>query len=298
VDLGHMEEVPPEEINKTPAYYIPHHAVIKPSSTTTKTRIVFDASAKTTKGDSLNSNLSPGPVNQPDLVRQVLHFREGPIGLKGDITKVYLQIEIHPDHRDLIRVVWRPSPDQPLKHFRLTVVPFGVTTAPYLATRTLLQLAMDMKLTYPEAAEILMKRFYVDDWSTSFLDEETARRMYEDIIKLLRSAGFEMRKFATNSTELLSIIPEAHRETSTDISLDDTTTVKTLGISWNPTSDSFSFTCNPDMQRTHSKRNILSETSKVFDPLGLISPVIINCKILMQQIWKCQVDWDQPLLLN
>ena len=54
IDLGHLEEVQPGEINSSPKFYLPHHCVLKEDSTTTKLRVVFDAFAKATTGFSLN----------------------------------------------------------------------------------------------------------------------------------------------------------------------------------------------------------------------------------------------------
>ena len=86
VENGVAEEVPSDEVTPTdgrPVFYLPHHAIIWEDKQTTKTRIVFDASAKDSNGVSLNSCLEPGPVLQPDLVGILLRFRKNYVGYHG-----------------------------------------------------------------------------------------------------------------------------------------------------------------------------------------------------------------------
>ena len=86
VENGVAEEVPSDEVTPTdwrPVFYLPHHTIIWEDKQTTKTRIVFDASAKDSNGVSLNSCLEPGPALQPDLVGILLRFRKNYVGYHG-----------------------------------------------------------------------------------------------------------------------------------------------------------------------------------------------------------------------
>ena len=96
VSLDHMEVVPENEINKpdSDVYYLPHHCVFKEDSTTTKLRVVFDGSAKTSNGLSLNESLMVGPVVQNDLFTILNQFRCKHIALSADIAKMYRQVEL------------------------------------------------------------------------------------------------------------------------------------------------------------------------------------------------------------
>ncbi|GFW39262.1 uncharacterized protein TNCV_1832481 [Trichonephila clavipes] len=80
--LGHMSLVNSRSHTSKDQNFLPHHAVIKPSSPTTKLRVVFDASCKTTNGTSLNSLLGVGPKLQRDIFEILLNFR---------ILELYLQ---------------------------------------------------------------------------------------------------------------------------------------------------------------------------------------------------------------
>jgi hypothetical protein len=151
VDLGHMEVVPSKDIDvlNNKYFYLPHHAVFKIDSLTTKLRVVFDGSVKSSNNLSLNDNLMGGPTLQKDLFHILVNFRIHRIVLCSDITKMYRQIFIDPAHRDFLRILWRNHPDDPLQVFRLKTVTYGTTCAPYQAIRCLMQLALENEKTYP-----------------------------------------------------------------------------------------------------------------------------------------------------
>ena len=124
LDLGHAEPVPPEEEEPARSFYLPMHSVCKESSTSTKLRVVFDGSALTTSGHSLNSSLLVGPQLQPSLGIILMKFRTYPVALNADISKMYRAVELTPADRDLHRFLWRASPEQPIRTYRMTRVTF------------------------------------------------------------------------------------------------------------------------------------------------------------------------------
>ena len=112
-------------------YYIPHQAVIKPDSVSTKLRVVFDASAKTTSGNSLNDKLLPGPNLQRDLLKIVLRFCTYEYVLTADITKMFRQILIDRRDRNFQLILWRTDPTEQIQTFQLNTVTYGTACAPY-----------------------------------------------------------------------------------------------------------------------------------------------------------------------
>ena len=117
-DLGHMQPVTTCE-ERQQCYYLPHHPVFKETSSTTRTRAVFDGSAKSSNGLSLNDILQVGSTVQPDLYSTVLRFRTHQVSFTADIAKMYRQIIIHPQDRNLQRILWRHSPEQPIQEYQL-----------------------------------------------------------------------------------------------------------------------------------------------------------------------------------
>ncbi|CAK9797165.1 hypothetical protein ANTQUA_LOCUS1055 [Anthophora quadrimaculata] len=289
VQLGHMTEVSDDRDSE--GYYLPHHAVIKDSSATTKVRVVFDASAKSSSGISLNDSLLTGPTIQDSLFAIIIRFRTYAYVFTADIEKMFRQIKIHHEDRKFQKILWRDSMDKPVKTYQLNTVTYGTASAPFLAVRCLKQLAQDESKAHPIAAEVFARDFYVDDLLTGASSLEAALTLRKDLIALARLGGFHLRQWTSNDTRLIADLQIEHQQNS--LCLDPSETQKTLGIYWNPASDNIIYTVDqlPNRQRL-TKRVILSQISQLFDPLGLLGPVIIKAKIVMQQLWKAAIDWD------
>ncbi|KMQ82431.1 hypothetical protein RF55_23019, partial [Lasius niger] len=162
--LGHMTKAAVTSRNQEKrTCYLPHHGVIKESSTTTKLRVVFNGSQRGTRGVSLNDHLLTGPNLLPALADVLLRWRTHRYAVVADIEKMYRQVLVHPDDRDLQRIIWRDSVDQNIQEFKLNTVTYGLACAPYLAIRTRRQLATDEGKAHLLAASALMHDIYVDD---------------------------------------------------------------------------------------------------------------------------------------
>ncbi|XP_037823546.1 uncharacterized protein LOC119611923 [Lucilia sericata] len=204
IALRHMEE----HITEACEYFLPHHAVLKPESSTTKLRVVFDGSCKTNTGCSLNDKLLTGPIIQNDIFTIILNFRNSN-NLSSAIT------------------------------------------------------------------------------------------LKENLTTVLSQAGFKLRKWSSNSREFVETIDPDDREFIKEATINISDTVKTLGLSWNTSTDCFIFSVNLEPQKGKiTKRVALSIMASIFDPIGWIAPVIISMKIFMQSLWLHGADWDQELSEN
>ncbi|XP_065081812.1 uncharacterized protein LOC135704276 [Ochlerotatus camptorhynchus] len=291
--LGHMREISPDERNFKHRYFLPHHAVIKMDSTTTKLRTVFDASCQSKSGLSLNDVLLAGPTIQDTLVTIVMRFRIFEFVASADIEKMYRQILVFLLDQPLTSIVWRDHPDLPLQIFQLLTVIYGTSCAPFLAIRVLKKLADDEEQQFPLAAPVLRRDFYVNNLLTGSNDAESLAITCKELIALLASAGLPLWQWFSNSQTVLDAIPQELRETETLLDLDHEASVTTLGLRWEPSTDLLSFK-QPKWTEfaTLTKRAILSQISSLFDPLGLIGPTISKAKISLQGLWKLQLDWD------
>ncbi|XP_011858176.1 PREDICTED: uncharacterized protein LOC105555744 [Vollenhovia emeryi] len=123
-------------------FYLPHHGVLKPDSTTTKLRVVFNGSSASTSGYSVNDLMYTGAKLHLNISDVLLWIRRHRHIFATDITKMYRQIKIHKDDWKLQRILWM---DDQLNEvpYHLTTVTYGTKAAPFLAVRTLLQLAED-----------------------------------------------------------------------------------------------------------------------------------------------------------
>ena len=298
LDLGHAEQVPLSEPTPHSVYYLPMHAVFKDSSSSTKLRVVFDGSATATSGTSLNQALLVGPTLQPTLSEILMKFRSYPIALNADISKMYREVALHPDDKDLHRFIWRATPTGPLLQYRMCRVTFGVSASPYLAVRTLQQTARDHGEGYPEASAHILQNFYVDDFLGGADSTQEALQLYTDIRSILHKGGFNLTKWRSSSKEVLKNIP-AHLQESVLIkqstSLQAPTISKALGLVWDANLDVMSPAITVSPLYTSTKRGIFRDVSKTYDVLGWIAPTVVLMKILFQSLWKTGQDWDDEV---
>ncbi|XP_075162874.1 uncharacterized protein LOC142235507 [Haematobia irritans] len=158
-----------------PHYYLPHHAVVRPESTTTRVRVVFNASSASSNGMSLNDVLYPSPILQQDLIVLVLRWRFFRFIFNGDITKMYRQILINPNQAQFQRILFRENPNEKVQDFELTTVTFGI--------------AENVHQTNPLASEILRNSMYVDDILAGAHSVSSALESRNQLISALNSAG-------------------------------------------------------------------------------------------------------------
>ncbi|XP_029156123.1 uncharacterized protein LOC114946183 [Nylanderia fulva] len=292
--LGHMTRVDELEQTEYLPVYIPHHPVIREASCTTKLRVVFNASCKTRNGTTLNDHLLIGPKLQQDLPAVLSRWRRWRHVYTADIAKMFRQIRVHPKDIDYQRILWRPTEDATIQHYRLLTVTYGLAPAPYLAMRVLKQLALDEGVNYPAAVPILNESIYVDDTLFGANDIQTLTDTRDQVISLMKSGGFQLRKWASNTIELLKDF-STDKSDVTDHLILNNESLKVLGLSWIPAEDSFRLVVNSTIPIAPTKRSILSFVAKLYDPLGWAAPVVIVAKIVLQELWLLHCDWDSPL---
>ncbi|XP_055522442.1 uncharacterized protein LOC129716631 [Wyeomyia smithii] len=248
-----------------------------------------------TSGTSLNDHLLVGPVLQRKLTEIVLRFRVPKIVFTADITQMFRQIVIRPSDRKYQQVFWRARPEDPLEVYQLATVTYGTACAPFLATRTLEQLCKDERKRFPLTSQAGTVDFYVDDLLSGAETIEKALDLQNEFIQMMASGGFKLHKWASNCPAFLESVPNADNEQIAFFK--DEKTTRTLGLTWQPRQDVF-------LTKLHeidfhngpvTKRSIYSDIAKLYDPLGLLGPVIFAAKIRLQRLWQLEVEWDDVL---
>lgn len=273
-------------------YYLPHHAVMKEESTTTKTRVVFDGSCKSSNGKSLNELLCVGPKLQEDISQILTRWRKHKIAFTADIEKMFRQILVREEDRDYQRILWRFDEDLPVQEYVLNTVTYGTAAATYLSVRVLHQLAEDEGAAFQMAQRILTHDFYVDDLLSGADTLEEAIEAREQLSELLNRGGFNLRKWATNEHRMLQGMPN-QMFNLTYVELSNNDFILALGIRWNPRSDELSYKTNVAKVNNITKRYVLSSTASIYDPTGNLAPVTVNAKMFIQRLWKEGITWDQ-----
>ncbi|XP_055604362.1 uncharacterized protein LOC129752613 [Uranotaenia lowii] len=303
INLGHMKQIDDSSIDHQPSFFLPHHPVVREQSSTTKLRVVFDASCKSSSGISLNDAMLVGPTIQDDLRSIILRSRIHPILIVADVAKMFRQIEIHPNDTPLQRIFWRSDPEQEVQIFELKTVTYGTAAAPFLATRVLQQMAHDESKNYPIASKATCRDIYMDDLISGTKTVNEAIELITQLEGMFSSAGMELRKYASNYQEVLEQLPESKRALQSTVDFDKDQTIKTLGLHWETNTDRLKYVIldsQTEITSTITKRTTLSCIAKLFDPLGLLGPVVVTAKFFMQALWSLKEDdklwdWDREL---
>lgn len=278
-------------------WYLPHHPVHNPNKPG-KLRVVFDCAAKY-QGTSLNANLLQGPDMMNNLVGVLIRFRQDPIAIVGDIEAMFHQVKVTRDDINYLRFLWWTDGDlnKPPDEYCMTVHLFGATSSPSCTAFCLKKTAEDNKHSFSsEAVAAVHRNMYVDDCLKSVSKPTEGIKLVEELRTMLQRGGFRLTKWVSNSREVLDSIPASEKAPSVaNLTLDDKLPYeKTLGLQWNIESDVFSFNVNLK-EKPATRRGILSVTSSLYDPLGLVAPVILLPKLMLQDFCRAGLGWDDQI---
>ena len=254
-----------EKVNSTTPvfekkYYMPHLPVLTPGKTTTKVRIVFDASSSIRNGvSSLNDCLYRGPIILLDLCGLVLRFRLCPIIVLADIEKAFLQVGLQEKERDTTRFLWlKDTAKLDIENnlvFRYCCVPFGLVCSPFL-------LGAIIKYHLQHEGSLLalhiMGNIYVDNVMIGLDNSDEIVCVYEETKRIFRKASMNVHEWNSNCAEFLESIPAGETVTRR-------VSAKVLGIMWNRSDDTITIsgfdgmTCAVDV----TKRDVLHSVARI-----------------------------------
>ena len=290
LDRGFIELVT-EPNKKGAVHYIPHHPV-KKDSVTTPVRIVYDCSCCQSNAlPSLNDCLITGPHFLVDLCTILLRFRTHQFGLSTDIEKAFLNITLKESDRDFTRFLWLTNPLDPSSAFvtyRFRRIIFGAVSSPFILFATLHH---HLHLYDTPLSHKIRSNLYVDNIVTGCETESQAVQFFQEARSMMCNAGFNLRAWASNSESLTRKALEDRVGSKLQLT-------NILGLQWNTRTDHLSLTfksANTENKLFITKREVLKEASKLFDPLGITSPVSVRSKLFMQKLWQLHIAWDEPL---
>ncbi|XP_062713794.1 uncharacterized protein LOC115264526 [Aedes albopictus] len=294
VDKGYARKLEPHEVEETPnTWYLPHFSV----ETTGKFRLVMDAKAKS-HGFSLNDLLLKGPDFVPALIAILMRARKKKFAFVADIKEMFHQILIRREDQDSQRFFFRGmdrSADPSV--YIMMVMIFGAVSSPSMAQFIKNFNAKELEEEYPGVECAVVNQHYVDDYFDCADTEEEAIRLVQHVVKTHEHGGFRLVKFASNSGALLdSLDPTLVADRTGN-------ETRVLGIRWDLHSDEFVFSLEfPKLveefrtgESVPTKRQLLKFMMGIFDPLGLLSPITIQLKIIFQELWRLQSDWDDEI---
>ena len=238
-----------------------------------------------------------GPDLLNDLFGVVLRFRENEIAFIGDISKMYHRIRIPEADQHVHRFLWRNlQTDREPDVYVKTVLTFGDKPAPAMAQIALRKTADEAREDFPEAAQVLKDNTYMDDICDSVCTEEEARELTKCIDSVLETGGFKVKGWLSNKANS-NTDQEERKEAAI---LQGVNEEKVLGVVWNNHTDMFTLKVKPELLLSQepamlSKRTILSQVARIYDPIGFASAFLIRAKIGLQELWEKGVGWDEKL---
>lgn len=281
-DWMHEDLIEEVQEDTVPCHYLPHRPIIKLESKTTPIRPVFDASCKVGRNPSLNECLEKGPNLIELIPALLLRFRLKKIGVISDIRKAFQMIEVAAADRDFLRLLWWDEKKN-VKIFRHKRVVFGVNCSPFLLGGVIEHHLDQVQDEEKDIAIQLLDSLYVDNCVTSVDSQEDYENFKEKSSNLLLKAKMDLQQWER------SALSEQKSDFTPELA-------SVLGLIWDKNSDVLSVNIPTTiLSQKISKRFILSQVQKIFDPLGFVSPVTLIPKLLLQKTWNDKTEWDEEL---
>lgn len=288
---------------------MPHRAVIRDEAETTKMRIVYDCSAKADRNaPSLNDCLDQGPPLQNKLWNVLVRGRFHPVCLTGDLCKAFLQVQIRDSDHDALRFHWLKNLDgNEVETFRFTRALFGLLApSPFLLGGVIEQHLNGWASRHPKSVEEIRRSLYVDDLISGGTTVNEAKELKEDAIEIFDDASFCLHKWHSNVPELEAT--ELTSEDQTDIEPpsyvkqqlnnpepNESNKASILRLPWDNKEDTLSVTFPDKIVEEPTKRGILGKLAKIYNPLGLVSPVTLEGKLIYRKTCESKLGWDVSL---
>ncbi|XP_062699013.1 uncharacterized protein LOC134284280 [Aedes albopictus] len=281
-------------------WYLPLGVVTNPRKPG-KVRLIWDAAAKV-DGIALNSMLLKGPDQLVSLPAVLSRFRQFKVGVSADIREMFHQLQIRETDRHSQRFLFRDDPSKPIEIYLMDVATFGSTCSPASAQYVKNKNAEEFLDIFPRAAEGIIENHYVDDYLDSFEDDEEAERVSNEIQSIHQRGGFELRNWLSNSEKVLRGLNEEDPKASKSLCLNTVdSSDRVLGMLWHTAEDELRFSMKMkeevqlvlDSGKRPTKRQMLRCLMGIFDPLGLLSVFLVHGKILLQDVWRSGLQWDE-----
>ena len=290
LDLNFAVKLSAEEVKNPPVgrtWYYPHHGVPEGE----KVRVVKDGASRF-KNQSLNEALLKGPDMLNKLIGILVRFRMERVAFLCDITKMYLNFRVSDEYQDLQRFLWWPEGDttQSPQEYKMVAHVFGAKSSSSIATYGIRKIAADYGKKHGEkAVEFISRNFYVDDGGTSTPDEESALQLFKATQALLSEGKCKVHKVVSNSTLLKAKLQENELKPSPSSG-----THKAFGVGWDTQKDVLYIDLSMGVIKK-TRRGVLSATHTPYDPSGMAAPLLLEGKLIQQELCRRSFSWDESL---
>ena len=310
---GIVEEVVPSMItDEKKQFFIPHKMVVKEEAETTKNRIVYDASARAVDhSPSLNECLEVGPPLQNRIWDILVRNRFKPIVITGDLKQAFLQVRIRESDRNYLQFHWiKDTYTQEMQVLRFTRALFGLVQSPFLLGGTIKHHLQQYKEHFQKIVSDIEKELYVDDLIHGVNHVQEGQQFKDQSTKIFKDANFTLHKWHSNIPSLegdcgvpkpsqdCADKPMQENDESTyakqQFKTDGSNETRLLGIAWDKTNDTLIIKI-PVLETAATKRGMLKYLASIYDPLGFLSPITLQGKLIFRDVCDEKYSWDKPL---
>ncbi|EFO85183.1 hypothetical protein CRE_20907, partial [Caenorhabditis remanei] len=288
---GFIEKVTADMLKtKGPKYTIPHRGVVKEDSLTTKLRIVLDASSHARGELSLNDCLHAGTNMIIPIYGILLRMRCPRYIIVGDIEKAFHQVPLQEEYRNVTMFIWlkdpsRPADDDNIQLYRFKVIPFGVSSSPFLLAA---YIVFNLDNNPHDLNNEIKENLYVDNCLFCTNDKSEIAPKIKGTKLIFQKMGMNLREYIVNDPDTMQSLPPAERAQSS--------VIKLLGYRWDSVNDTITIKIAKLDIDHPTKREVASKLAETFDPLGLVTPLMVPFKRLMQKVWlKSDTNWKDPI---
>ena len=268
----------------------------------TKPRVVYDGSATWSK-QCVNDVIYSGPDGLNVLSHVFARFRMGKYALMADLSKCFLQILLPEEQQDLFRILWYKEDDitkGEIEEFKFTRHVWGVISSPYIACRAMRKVTEENPTQASTlTVKAIQRSMYMDDFLVSSDTLEDAEVIASESINLFKSRGFQLVKWSANKAAK-SVIAELDEGNlapvirTIDLTKDDPLpNFKAVGCIWDAEHDSLRMQLHLDQPDVYTRRTMLSQISRQYDPLGYLAPLVLKGRLILQQMAIDEFSWDE-----
>ncbi|XP_055711452.1 uncharacterized protein LOC129806705 [Phlebotomus papatasi] len=285
-----------EEDRMTPTgntWYLPHFAVFHPAKG--KIRVVFDCAAKS-GNVSLNDLLMSGPDLLKSLPAVLENFRKGKFAFTGDIKEMFHRVYVRAEDTNYQRILWRgmDRKNEP-EEYKMNVMTFGASCSPTLASYVKNLNAQEYAEEFPEAVKGILHNTYCDDYLGCADTIEESRGLIKDIVQVHKAGGFDIVNWTANDSRILNCVSDTMKSLNAKDEPE-----RILGLWWDSSEDVFTFKTTfhrvaSDIlseEKIPTMREVLRLVMSIFDPLGFLAMFSVKGKMILQEIWRQKIGWD------
>ena len=303
-ETGIIEDAGDEPVELGNVHYLPHAPIVRDDRDTTKLREVFDGSAKVKDGICINDDLETGPNMLPKILDIIVRSRCYKFLLVSDIKSAFHQIFLKESSRDLTRFLWFDdinSKNPIIVKMRHCVVLFGLSPSPFILCSTVSNHMEQYIESHEEIVRKFLRDIYMDDSITGAQTKAATFEFYKHVKELMLKGGFELRKWVCNDEEVQKKILQSEQEVYNIADCIQKTDMKVLGMSFKPKEDNYIFSIEKvvidalNFDGPITKRHIVSVTARYYDPVGILSPITIRFKFLIQEACMLKLAWDDDV---